>query len=538
MKKFLLLTAGLMLTGSAIAQNEEVVRDQPAGTLRTFHGYSLATTVSWGYATEDHFDGLARQVVFSDNGTDVWFKNPISKLSTDSWIKGTLKDGIITVELPQLVDIDEKDGEVDKWYVGRFKGTTTYDEEWDTESIEWNLDTEKSTITFTYTGDQIIQTDKEDDMIKLGLMLDGKHMYYGDRNIVYTAVDEKTTKLPENIEMEKWSLKYNGTYASQMSVGIDGNDMYFKGFWPDFPEAVIKGEIVDGKVNIPSQQYLGFLTTSSGEGYYTYLMNSTVIPYMVDYYITSGEPMVLNYDADKKVMTPAAEKVALVVRSGKTCGIEDYEFNVRLSLKNPTFSKIDNIQKLITPTIDRVNRDYEYGWGYLETTILSEDIAGNALDLNQLTYSIWLDNEKLLFEPDLDFNGQLKYKYLDEPTTDLPYLFDNDSGIKTTGSLAQKYIFFSNLGFDEIGVQASYYDDIADQMLYSDRIYINPETKETRVVEMATDAIANTVADAEVADITLYDLNGIRIQAPAKGIYVKVVTYTDGTVKTFKKIGR
>lgn len=82
MKKFLLLSAGLMLAGAAIAQNE-VIREQPEGTLRTFHGYSLATEVSWGYATEDHYDGLARQVVFSDNG-DVWFKNPISKLNTNS----------------------------------------------------------------------------------------------------------------------------------------------------------------------------------------------------------------------------------------------------------------------------------------------------------------------------------------------------------------------------------------------------------------------------------------------------------------------
>lgn len=536
MKKFLLLSAGLMIAGAAIAQNE-VIREQPEGTLRTFHGYSYATEVTWGYSNEDHYDGLARQVVFSDNG-DVWFKNPISKLSTDSWIKGTLQDGIITVELPQLIDVEEEDGEVDKWYVQRFKGTKTYDEEWDVEDIEWEVDTEKSYITFTYTGDQIIQTDKDEDLVKLGLMLNDQHMYYGDRNIVYTAVDEKAATLPEGIVMEKWSLKYNGLYALQMSVGIDGNDMYFQGFWPEFPEAVVKGEIAGDKVNIPSKQYLGFLSTASGDGFYTYMMNSKVVPSMVDYYITSEEPMVLNYDAENKTMTPSEEKRALVVRSGKTCGIEDYEYSVRLSLRNPLFSKIEKIEKLTTPTINRVNRDYEYGWGYLETTILSEDIAGNALDLNQLTYSIWLDNEKLEFDPELDFNGQMKYKYLDEPTVDLPYTFDNDSGIKTIGSLAEKYIFFCNLGFDEIGVQASYYDDISEQMLYSDKVYINPETKEIRIEEAGSSAINNAMADAEIADIAFYDLNGTRIDAPAKGIYVKVITYTDGTFKTFKKIGR
>lgn len=520
-----------MLAGAAIAQNE-VIREQPEGTLRTFHGYSLATEVSWGYATEDHYDGLARQVVFSDNG-DVWFKNPISKLNTNSWIKGTLEDGIITIEFPQLIDVEENDGVVEEWYIQRFQGTEVEND------IEWAVDPEKSTITFTYTGDQIIQNDKDEDLVKMALMSDGQHMYYGDRNIVYTAVDEHTTKIPEGVEMERWSLKYNNdTYALQMKVGFDGNDVYFTGFWPAFPEATFKGEIVGDKVHILSQQYMGFLSTTTGEGYYTYLMNSKVIPYMVDYYVTSGEPMVLNYDAEKKVMTPTVEKCALVVRSGKTCDIEDYEFSVRLSLKNPNFAKIDKIEKPATPTIDRVSCSYEYGWGSMEPVIKAEDIAGNALDVNQLTYSIWLDNEKLLFDPEADFNGQLKYKDLEAPTTDIPYMFDNDSGIRTQGSLAQKYIFFFNLGFDEIGVQTNYYDEMSEQMLYSDRIYINPETKETRIVEAESTAIGNAMANAEVADIALYDLNGTRIDAPVKGIYVKVVTYTDGTVKTFKKIGR
>lgn len=531
MKKFLLLSAGLMIAGAAIAQNE-VIREQPEGTLRTFHGYSYATEVSWGYATEDHFDGLARQVVFSDNG-DVWFKNPISKLTTNSWIKGTLKDGIITIEFPQLIDLDENDGVVEEWYVQRFQGTE------DEEDIDWTVDPEKNTITFTYTGDQIIQNDKDEDLVKMGLMCDGMHMYYGDRNIVYTAVDEQTTKVPEGVEMERWSLKYNNDlYAMQMKVGFDGNDVYFQGFWPKFPEAVIKGEVVGDKVNILSQQYLGFLTTPSGEGYYTYMMNSKVIPYMVDYYVTSGEPMVLDYDADKKVMTASVEKSALVVRSGKTCDIEDSDYSVHIAIKNPNFAKIDKIEKPATPTIDRVSCSYEYGWGTLEPVIKAEDIVGNALDVNLFTYSIWLDDEKLLFDPEADFNGQLKYKDLEAPTTDIPYMFDNDSGIRTSGSLAQKYIFFFNLGFDEIGVQSNYYDEMSEQTLYSDKVYINPETKEIRIEEAGSSAINNAMADAEIADIAFYDLNGTRIDAPAKGIYVKVITYTDGTLKTFKKIGR
>ncbi len=539
MKKLLLVSAGLMLAGASMAQ-DEIIREQPEGTLRTFHGFSLATTVSWGFAEEGPKDGLARQVVFAENG-DVYFKNPITGIATHSWIKGTMKDNVITVSLPQVIDVmvDEETGEEDKWYVQRFEGATVVDEETGREDIEWTVNPDNTDIKFIFRNDSIIQ-DSEGKLEKLGLMNGGAHMYYGDREIVYTAVNEKSAKMPEGVATERWSLKYGDGFATQVNIAFDGDDMYIQGFWSKFPQAVMKGSIKGNKAIIDSCQYLGFLQSDEDYGYYTYLMNSTVIQYMVDYYITSVDPIEFNFDAENKVMTAIDDKSSLIVRSGKTGGVEDYSYSIHFALRNPYFAKIDKIGKPVTPEISVVTRSFDYGWGKIEPIILAEDIYGNALDVNQLTYCVWLDDEKEVFDPEFDFNGQLKYKYLDAPTTDIPYTFDNDSGISTNGGIMNKYLMYFNLGFDEIGIQSNYYDDLTETMLHSDVIYINPETRETRIVDGETVGVGAVAAgNAEIASIAFYDLNGRRmIDAPAKGLYVKVITYTDGTSKTFKKIAR
>lgn len=529
MKKTLLFSAAMLAASAAIAQ-DGVIKEQPEGTLRTFHGYSLATEVSWGFASEGPHDGLARQVVFADNG-DVYFKNPITKANIDCWIKGTLKDGVITVELPQLVDVVETEEGVEEWYVQRFVGTPFVDDEGD-EDIEWNVDPEKTSITYTFRNDSIIQDQK---LEKLALMYDGKHMYYGDRDVVYTAVDEHASVMPEGIEPERWSFKYNEVYANQVKIAFDGNDMYIQGFWPEFPQAVMKGTIDGDKATILSQQYLGFLT-SGDKGYYTYLMNSSVESGWSFTYTTIAEPMVFNFDRETNTMTAAGDKTALIVHSGKTPGVPDYR--VRLSLRDPYFSKIGTIGKPVTPTITWINRDYEYAWGYVECTIPAEDVDGNCFDINQMTYCMWLDDEKNVFDPELVFADQYKYKDLEAPTTDLPYNFDNGSGISTRGSIGQKYLQFFELGFDELGIQSTYYDDLTERVLKSDIIYINPETKETRIQDVETGVEAVNAPEAEIAEIAFFDLDGRRLQAPVKGMYIKVITYADGSSKTFKKIGR
>lgn len=525
MKKTLLLAAGLLLAGSAFAQDEQPITTQPEGTLRTFHGYSMACYSEWGFETSDAHDGLARQVVFADNG-DVYFKDPLSKAPKGTWIKGTLKDGIITVETPQVIDITTNSaGEPTTWYVQRLKGTPYYDdwyEEWD---IEWEFDTENTAITYTFDGNNIVQTEEN---VKLGLVSGGKMMIYGDYNVVYTAVDETAAKLPEDGDVEKWSFFYNQVYGNQIDVVVDGNDMYIKGFWAAQPAAAIKAEIDGDKVRIPSKQYLGFMN-----GYYVYLMSAVLDDESYwDVYTTSAEDIVFDYDAEKKSMTLSSDLMP-VVRYGKTEGVDDA--SVLAAFKGLSISYIDQIGRPCTPEIKRVVRYMDTGWGYIEPLILPKDENGNALDVNYLYYCVWMDGEVYVIDP-ADAIGTA-YEGVEEPMTEVAYTFDNTHGISKSGSDSQKYLRFYNVVFNEIGAQSIYYNPETGKRDVSPIMYYDMETGETRVQDVGSGVIA-AFEDAEVSSVEYFDLAGNKVDANYKGIFVKIVNFTNGSKKVAKMISK
>lgn len=532
MKKFLLFAACLF-TASSVSAQTELIKEQPAGTLRTFHGSSKATSVSWGYASTADHDGVARQVVFADNGTDVYFKDPLTKALKDSWIKGTLKDGIITVETPQLIDqtTNSKTGETVNWCVQRFKKVVTGVDEDGDDIISYEVDNEKTAMTYIYRNDSIIQEDKD---IKLTLTSDGEYMIYGEEDVVYTAVKETASSIPKGAEVETWSFKY-GSAASQIKVAQDGNELIFKGIWSKYPEACIKGIIDGDKVYIPSQQYLGFLTTTSNS-YYTYFMAATEFMFMgiKATYTTSKDPIVMTYDKEAKTITSDDENIFGIIRYGKTPDATDQ--SPLDKFKNIRFSYIDKIYNPVTPTINIANGfGYypTYSWGKFEFDVPAVDIEGNALNVDNFYYSIWMDGEVLTIDPeDATYN---QYKGLTEPITEVPFTFDNGSGITKEGTASGRYFMFFKLGFDEIGVQSIYYDDISGECLKSDIAYYNRNTKELYTVT----GISAANSDAStITGITYYDLCGNKVSTSYNGIAIKVVRFANGATKTSKTILR
>lgn len=528
MKKSLLLASALSIAGIAMAQGN-LITEQPEGTLRTFHAYSMSAYLEWGYETADPVDGLARQVVFADNG-DVFFKDPVSKAPRGTWIKGTLKDGVITVETPQVIDYTTSDsGETTEWTVQRLKGNEYYDEYWEEWDIDWEIDNEKTTITYTYDGNSIVQDEQN---VKLCLMADGEPMIYGDYNVVYSSVDETAAKIPENTTTEKWSLFYNTYYGNQIDVAFDGDDMYLKGFWAAQPSAVIKGRIDGDKFYIPSKQYIGYLT-SGDYGYYVYLMSATIDDSgWMNAYITTGDDVVFNYDKEARKLTLASEVIP-VVRYGKTEGVADY--NVKAWFSDMNMAYIDHIGRPSTPEIASVTRYIDTGWGWIEPIIYPKDEFGNALDVNYLYYSVWMDGELYVLDPANTINDN-DYEFVTEPITEVAYTFDNDHGISKRGSDAQKYLRFYDPIFTEIGVQSIYYNPETGERATSPIVYYNMDTYETRI-EDPTVGVESLIESEPVA-VEYYDLSGNKVGRDFKGIFVKVATFSDGSVKTAKMINR
>lgn len=66
----------------------------------------------------------------------------------------------------------------------------------------------------------------------------------------------------------------------------------------------------------------------------------------------------------------------------------------------------------------------------------------------------------------------------------------------------------------------------------------HPSTQEITYEEAATNGISNSTTDLKVANTAYYNLNGTRVNDNFKGLCIKKVTYSDGTVETEKSIRR
>ncbi len=527
------LAFGLLSISFANAQAaEQPVMETPAGNLRNFIVSSTSYSSQFGlFISADFHDGFHREVVFGDDGVTVWFKDPITSYLTGAWIKGELKDDIITVDTPQLIKLNEKsDGTIEPIYVQRLKNVVIDGKK------KWVID-EETAMTYTFRNDSIISNEPE---VMLGL-IDGEDgaldpIGIGETNVIYAKVQEKVSKMPEG-EAELWSWNYYPKQASQIEVMFDNNEMYMTGFWDDQPTACIKGRVEGNKVYFPSKQYLGRITDQETyNDYYVYFMSAQegesdfITPY-----IPLSDELEFDYDPEAKTLVLTNEDRYAMVKYGKNTG---YESTSHAMLKGQIkMAHIDELDVPATPSFDMpfFRYDLEYGWGSIEVNIPMVDVKGNALLRDNMSYSVYLDDKKLIFdEEDALYEN---YKGLGEPTDELPYMFRNDLGIDYKTYPNKRYLMFYKLDFEKFGVQ-SYYTDPATKEKTSSKIaYYNRLTEETSVADTPQSAsLESTVAEREIENVTYADLTGRNVMPDYKGVCVKTVRYTDGTVMNSKVV--
>ena len=95
-------TATTMNAADVTRDSHGIIREQPAGIHRLYMRSGGATYAPIYFQTVTQ-DGIATEMVFSEDGTKAYFKNIISHAATDTWVEGDVSDGKITVPLGQLV---------------------------------------------------------------------------------------------------------------------------------------------------------------------------------------------------------------------------------------------------------------------------------------------------------------------------------------------------------------------------------------------------------------------------------------------------
>lgn len=507
-----------------------IIYDQPTGTLKhNLYGVHAGFYVMNDNAKATENDGMADDIVFAEDGI-VYFKNPFSNLTTDTWLKGTLNaDGNrITVELPQAIYYQEKDAELGTEELTAYAAKMNMEED-ESGDLTFVADTQDPNMYFSYEDGVITLINDNSYETILGLAeADGSWLGYGDYAKSYeeltdevvtpsaaalsTAKDYKMIFVGDDDDAD--AVTYNGAVVKLLK---DGNDVYLSDLGGENDGIYIKGTLADGKLTIPSYQYLGVpegslfhlfgdaLTWSKTywEGW-GYMENCDVA--------TDG--MTLDYDDATDTYTTTEDKI-LAINYGKN------DIYTAVEYKKPVLSPYVSVNGApAKPTISEVvdygdeSKNYTYGYTVFALTYTTPD--GDFLNPNRISYSIYLDDEVFEFWPD-------SYPYVENEMSRVPYNFIDSWDIYATGTQRKVYIYAT--GYSKLAIQ-EYYEG-TDGKTYSSEPAIYYKTTE------GIEAVAIN-DNGSMGAPTYYDLAGRQLQHPQKGI--NIVRTADGrTTKVIHK---
>lgn len=500
-----------------------LIVDQPKGTLyNNFYRSGNSFIVLYGSIADLPFDGVRGTVVVSDDNKTVYFQDPLGAYYSTSWIKGERTQGdTIEVKLPQqFVHEEFEDGPQDG-YLFKLKATKMIDD--DGQSYTTFIPADDQTIKFVWRKDSIFMVNTTADSKLLGMCNEKGQWYgYGDYVSLYEKFDKQPVAPKDASKAETMSLVYSESgqeYGRVKKVVREGNDFYVAGLNEAMPETWAKGTLAGDKITFEGHQYMGFDSQTLA---YTFFEPIGFQPTWYDFGDGTGdyfdEPVFL----DKIVFDYEAETGSF--KSDSTFYInQGYKKpNQLYTYDQPTFAPWT--EKAATPM--EVGEDnvqyYPYndidGYGIL-TFIPSEfDEDGNLLDTKKLYYTIYLDDDPLVFDSQ-------DYPSFTEETTEVPYLYnDQDCIIYYAGALNVKTFVE---GIDRIGVQLIYKG--GGEVRKSAISYVSAKDD--------TDGIDNVGANGSKVVSTIYtDLSGRSVARPAKGLYIQTVRKADGTVKSVKRV--
>lgn len=160
--------------------------------------------------------------------------------------------------------------------------------------------------------------------------------------------------------------------------------------------------------------------------------------------------------------------------------------------------------------------DASYGYAGAEFKISFYSVQQEYLDPSCLYYNFYIDGERQTFSAD-------EYSYLESDMVDVPY------------SYSDQYDFYK---LDENNRRVYFYKE-PKHKLGLEALYIDKDNRlSSGITEYLLDETGideNTATAKRIASVEYADLTGRRVSRPTKGIYVRTITFDDGT-KESKKV--
>ena len=497
-----------------IRAEEEPIMDTPEGILHdNMYATSSAYGLGWGDIYIQEVDGGIGKVVEGTDG-NLYIYNPISQgyvwFSILPWIKAEpAGDGKYVVKLPQLYILDYGDP--------YYAYSMHFDDDEGMPVVE-----EEGEIEFTWQDGVLTQLGDK----YIGLCdATADWFYMADQHIVYAPQNDEAITMPEDVYIQSYTMTYlssptdlTATKECVVGVVIDGEDIYIGYLNDNNPDSFIKGTYKDGKATFSTRQYLGV------DAYY----NGHIYMLTGDAFVdteTYGSP-VFNYNLNNEIVFNVDEDARNIVAEWPASMVTNVGPNTLLIISDyvaPALTAFDEVPAVpATPIFlesDLIINEVS-GWTSIRFTIPTVDVDGNKLNENKLYYNIILDDCVYIFEPET-------YIGLSSAMMDIPYKFEDNINFDIYMTNGRHTVYLYTTDFTTVGVQSIY--TAGDEENRSEIAYVTNPNPPTSINELTE--------GAQVIGTRYYDLTGRELSAaPASGLYLQCVTYSNGTSATIKVV--
>lgn len=511
------MKASSRLAADAIEFDLNVISEQPEGELVQYLRAGGALYENWGYVNSSDQAGIIMNIVTAPDGETVYMQDPVSMYAAETWVKAKKDGNKIYMPLFQTLSFYEEEG----WGVGIVMAHMVLDEQ---GMRSYVADPEITEVVFNINEDGTISMEGTDEMDESGWYAQNilATVYtdnaawsgFGDYKSVYSIFNDEPLALPEGLDLVQYSVA-DDYYGHLLKGAVDGDKIYLVGLYSEMPEAAIVGTIEGDKVAFASDQYLG-----SYNGYAMYFAACQAeLFYYEEYDFWYYGPYeyrasaIFDYDAANGSMVNTENDILLLNRGKAADNISNMS-----SLTGPTqiMPFVEMPAKPATPCITYFADYFDMiGYSYVTSSLPLEDVNGNFIDPEKVTYCYWMkfDGEA---EPYVLYADE--YPMVEDGTIELPYTFRNNNNIDPAGDYLTIYVN----GFEDIGVQTIYY---GGGERHASNISWN--SGDETVVEDTTTGIKNITS---AKDGQMFDLMGRQ----TKGGQGLVIVSKDG--KMFKAI--